>query len=170
MYYDTILALLDNWPTKLSISSISALLNTKLGGGEWLLVMTQYLVFIDLVLGISRAIISREFCPVRFGKGVSKLVSIYTAIILVGIGTHAIDEVTNGIAIFGVAGAHLYDLFLFYLLTNELVSLNKHLAFFHFPINERLEVYLSAFSKKAESRIQELVSGEHKHHHSDNNS
>lgn len=170
MYYDTILTLLDNWPAKLSISSVSTWLNIKLGGGEWLLVMVQYLVFMDLILGISRAIISKEFCPARFGKGVSKLVSIYTAIILVGIGTHAIDEVTNGIAIFGVAGAHLYDLFLFYLITNELVSLNRHLAFFHFPVNERLEMYLSAFNKKAESRMQELVSCEHKHPHSDNHS
>lgn len=118
----------------------------------------QYLTFADLVLGVVDAVRKRQFKPEIFARGVNKITSLYLALVIVGIGTHAIDKVTGGISIFGITGSTLYDLFILYLITCELVSINQHCANMGFPINRKLTEYLSAINTGVERRIKEFLS------------
>ena len=161
-WYDYLTSLADGWELKISVSAVALFLSQHFGGGEWLLATIQYLVFADLLLGIASAIKTKTFNPARFGKGIRKITSVYLSLLIVGIGTHAVDEATGGIAIFSVSGATLYDLFVLYLITNELISLNRHLARFDFPVNQRIESYLTRFQKGVDHRIDSILDGKHK--------
>lgn len=157
-YIDELIALAESWPAKLSVSSISLLISDSLGGGEWMLNTIQYLTFADLVLGAFSAIRAKQFEAEQFIKGVHKITSLYLALIIVGIGTHAIDNIAGGVTIFGISGTMLYDLFIFYLITCELVSINNHCANFGLPINKKLTEYLAAFNGKIEQKLKGLLS------------
>lgn len=159
-YLDNLLTLAESWPAKISVSSISLLLTDSLGGGKWLLNIIQYLTFTDLVLGIIDAVRIRKFTADNLAKGVNKITSLYIALVIVGIGTHAIDEITGGMVIFGISGKTLYDLFIFYLITCELVSINQHCANFGFPINKKLTHHLSALNASIEARLREFLSSD----------
>lgn len=127
-YIDELISLAESWPAKISVSSISWLISDSLGGSEWMLSTIQYLTFADLVLGVIHAVRSKKFEIENLVKGVNKITSLYLALVIVGIGTHAIDKITGGAAFFGISGTVLYDLFIFYLITCELVSINNHCA------------------------------------------
>ena len=157
-YIDELISLANSWPTKISVSSISLMLTDALGGGQWMLSAIQYLTFADLVLGVIDALRKRQFRPEILAKGVNKITSLYIALVIVGIGTHAIDKVTGGISIFGITGATLYDLFILYLITCELVSINLHCANLGFPINKKLTEYLTVFNASVERRLKEFLS------------
>lgn len=118
----------------------------------------QYLTFADLVLGVVDALCHKQFKPEILAKGVNKITSLYIALVIVGIGTHAIDKVTGGISIFGITGSTLYDLFILYLITCELVCINQYCANMGFPINRKLTEYLSAINTGVERRIKEFLS------------
>lgn len=120
----------------------------------------QYLTFADLLLGIIDALRTKKFNYEHLARGVNKITSLYLALVIVGIGTHALDNVTGGMSIFGVSGATLYDLFIFYLITCELVSVNRHCANFGFPINKRLTEYLISFNSCIERRLKEFLSND----------
>ena len=123
-----------------------------------MLSVIQYLTFADLVLGVIDAVHKKQFKPEILARGVNKITSLYIALVIVGVGTHAIDKVTGGLSIFGITGSTLYDLFILYLITCELVSVNLHCANLGFPINRQLMEYLVAINKGVERRIKEFVS------------
>lgn len=118
----------------------------------------QYLTFADLVLGVIHAIRSKKFEIESLVKGVHKITSLYLALVIVGIGTHAIDKITGGVALFGISGTVLYDLFIFYLITCELVSINSHCANLGFPINKKLTEYLHGINARIEHKLRGLIS------------
>lgn len=157
-YIDELISLADSWPAKISVSSISLMLTDALGGGQWMLSAIQYLTFADLVLGVVDALRRKQFKPEILAKGVNKITSLYIALVIVGIGTHAIDKVTGGISIFGITGSTLYDLFILYLITCELVCINQYCANMGFLINRKLTEYLSAINTGVERRIKEFLS------------
>lgn len=157
--YEFLVSLMDNWEVKISVSAFALFLSQHFGGGEWLLATIQYLVFADLLLGIGTALKTRTFDSARFGKGVRKVTSVYLSLLIVGVGTHAVDEATGGLAIFGVTGATLYDLFVLYLITNEIISINRHLARLGFPVNQKLETFLTRFQCGVDRRIDSILDG-----------
>lgn len=159
-YIDEIISLAEAWPAKISVSSISLLISESLGGGDWMLKAVQYLAFTDLCLQILTALCNRRLTVETFVKGTSKIVSLYIALIIMGIGTHAIDVAAGGIPFFEVSGTALYDLFIFYLIAGELVSINSRCASLGLPINKQLTTYLRAFNSTIERKLKEFISRE----------
>lgn len=118
----------------------------------------QYLAFIDLGMQVFAAIRCKTLSINTFIKGTAKIVSLYAALIILGIGTHALDVTTGGLILFNISGSALYDFFILYLITGELVCINNRCADIGLPLNKQLAVFFKVFNNTIERKLKEFIS------------
>lgn len=157
---DYLIAFMHNMEIKISVSAFSAFVAFHFGASEYLLVLVQYLLFADFVLGVWRAKKNKKFSWVRAWFGIKKIISLYFGILIVGFACKAFDVTLHNRLQIEYNGTFWFDLFLCILILLNLASINHHLAGFGFGINAWLDrvffKYRSKLQSKLESEIQKV--------------
>ncbi len=160
-FYEYILAFMHNLEIKISVSAFAAFVSFHFGASEYLLVLVQYLLFADFVLGVFRAKKSRRFSWFKAWVGIKKIISLYFGILIVGFACKAFDIAVHERIRIGYNGTFWFDLFLCILVIVNLASINHHLAGFGFGINQFIDRvffrYRSKLQRKIEGEINKVL-------------
>lgn len=166
-FCDYVLAFMHNLEIKISVSAFAAFVSFHFGASEYLLVLVQYLLFADFVLGVFRAKKNKRFSWFKAWVGIKKIISLYFGILIVGFACKAFDITVHRRITIEYNGTFWFDLFLCILIILNLASINHHLAGFGFGINQFIDRvffrYRSRLQQKIEGEINRVLGSEYRH-------
>ncbi len=152
--YEYFLGFISNLENKLSFSAFAAYIAFDFGASEYLLLIIQYLIFVDFALGVFKAKQKNKFHWLRMWTGIKKVISLYFGIMIVGIGCKAFDVTLQQRITIEYNGAFWFDLFLCVLILVNLASINHHLAEFGFGINQFLDKVFFKYRSKIQAKLE----------------